>query len=76
MCLRGQRDQGWQCAYYPVSFQTKDDWKLVPGTASFGLELELSAADIRKLDLASHTFGDAEMGTIRAIRREVQDIPM
>jgi hypothetical protein len=47
----------------------------VSGTAGFGLELELSAADIKMLDLGSHRTADAELGTIPAILREVQDIP-
>lgn len=76
MCLRARRDHGWKCAYYPVSVQTKAEWKVVPGTAGFGLEMELSQTDIRLLDLASHSFGDADLEIIPAIRREIPDIPM
>lgn len=58
-----------------MSVKTKDNWKLVPGTAGFGLELELSKSDIKLLALETHRSEDAELETIAAIRREVEDIP-
>jgi hypothetical protein len=76
MCLRGRRDKGYKCGYYPVAVKTHENWKLVTGTAGFGLEMELSHSDIKMLDLDSYRFQESELETLPAIRRETQDIPM
>jgi hypothetical protein len=77
--LRGFKQFGWLCGYYPVSTTTDSEWGNVPGMLVLDGEsiLPIGATDIVLAAEGDRSGREKRASrSIQAIPRKIEDIPM